>query len=142
MARKPGRMVGILITILSAIFINSSASRSIPSVSVEITSADTGPGTTLQISARISRYGFVSLAASDGLVVTPSSTPIAAASLISVTDAVSIKNFISLYFSFVYPTATKYSPCAGALNTTRSGRLPCKVLLKSSNVKFSTLLSC
>src|SRR5262245_50952353 len=70
-------------------------SFSMPSNSVAATSALTGPGTSAQISAMISRKSRRALATSEGLVVTPSSSPVAAKSLISPTSAVSTKNFTS-----------------------------------------------
>ena len=44
----------------------------------------------------ISLKSRLALATSDGLVVTPSSRPVAASSLISATSAVSTKNFIGV----------------------------------------------
>ena len=58
------------------------------------TSAETGPGTKSQISSKTSRNLRPVRATSDGLVVTPSTRPMAVASLISLTSAVSMKNFI------------------------------------------------
>ena len=65
-----------------------------PSNSVAATSALTGPGTTAQISASTSWNFFPVLAISEGLVVTPSSSPLAASDLISAVSAVSTKNFM------------------------------------------------
>ena len=65
-----------------------------PSNSVAATSALTGPGTTAQISASTSWNFFPVLAISEGLVVTPSSRPLAASDLISAVSAVSTKNFM------------------------------------------------
>src|SRR3546814_14193591 len=63
--------------------------------SVAVNSAETGPGTTSQISAITSAIGRPDLAISDGLVVTPSTIPVLARSRISATSAVSMKNFIA-----------------------------------------------
>src|ERR1035437_59047 len=60
------------------------------------TSALTGPGTRPQISATTSRILRPDLAISEGLVVTPSSRPLAASDLISAVSAVSTKNFMRL----------------------------------------------
>ena len=54
----------------------------------------TGPGTMAQISWITSSMGRPDFMISEGLVVTPSSRPEAARSLISATSAVSTKNFI------------------------------------------------
>src|SRR3954453_10554993 len=67
-----------------------------PSRSVAVTSTLTGPFTVPQISRIPSLNGRPSFATSDGFVVTPSSTPIAWPSLISLIFAVSRKNFIRL----------------------------------------------
>src|SRR4029077_4445884 len=67
-----------------------------PSRSVAVTSTLTGPFTVLQISRIPSLNGRPSLATSDGFVVTPSRTPIAWPSRISLMFAVSRKNFIGL----------------------------------------------
>ena len=62
--------------------------------SVATVSALTGPGTMAQISWITSSIGRPAFMISEGLVVTPSSRPEAARSLISATSAVSTKNFI------------------------------------------------
>src|SRR5262245_42846630 len=63
--------------------------------SVATVSALTGPGTMAQISLITSSIGRPDFMIREGLVVTPSSRPDAARSLISATSAVSTKNFIS-----------------------------------------------
>ena len=93
-ALSPSGMSGILTTMLGRSEASSRASRIIPSYSVAVTSADTGPLTTSQISNRTSLNLRPVLATSDGLVVTPSTRPMAAASLISFMSAVSMKNFM------------------------------------------------
>ena len=70
-----------------------------------VTSAETGPFTMSQISSSTSRNLRPLLATSDGLVVTPSTRPIAVASLISFTSAVSMKNFMWPPLA-PYPTTT------------------------------------
>ena len=62
---------------------STAASRMMSSYSVAATSALTGPGTTSQISAMTSSMLRPDLAISDGLVVTPSSSPLAASDRIS-----------------------------------------------------------
>jgi DNA-binding IclR family transcriptional regulator len=57
--------------------------------------------TAAQISAMISLKSRFAFATSDGLVVTPSRSPVAASSLISATSAVSTKNFMGLSPQFV-----------------------------------------
>src|ERR1043165_5577052 len=89
-ARRPSTVLGSFTTMLDAILAFSRPSFSITAYSVEITSAETGPRTTSQISARRLAYGTFSLAISEGLVVTPSSTPISWACLISSRLAVSM----------------------------------------------------
>jgi hypothetical protein len=61
---------------------------------VAATSALTGPGTTAQISAMMSVNFLPVFATRDGLVVTPSSSPLEASDLISAVSAVSTKNFM------------------------------------------------
>src|SRR5215475_11658646 len=72
-----------------------------PSYSVAVTSADTGPETTSQISSSTSLNRLPVLATSDGFVVTPSMMPWAAHSLISLISAVSMKNFMGAVSSSV-----------------------------------------
>ena len=64
------------------------------SASVAVTSALTGPGTMSQMFRITSKKSPPDLAMSEGLVVTPSSRPVAARSSISVMSAVSTKNFM------------------------------------------------
>src|SRR3984957_11201962 len=93
-ARSPSGVSGTLIVTFFAISRRIAASRIMPSYSVAATSALTGPGTVAQIS-RIMSVNFLSVFATrDGLVVTPSSNPLAASDLISAGWAVSTKNFI------------------------------------------------
>src|SRR5947207_2410746 len=93
-AFSPSLVSGHLTTALVAICASSSPSLTMPSKSTATTSRLTSPGTTEQISSTSGRNGFFSLAMSDGLVVTPSTTPMATPSLISATFAVSRKIFI------------------------------------------------
>ena len=71
----------------SAILRRISASRIIPSWSSAMTSALTGPWTMWQISATTSLKSRPALCTSEGFVVTPSSKPVAASSVISASDA-------------------------------------------------------
>src|SRR5262245_42749927 len=93
-ALRPSFVSGHLTTTLGATWASSSPSFTIPSKSVATTSRLTSPGTIEQISSTSGRKGRFSLAASDGLVVTPSTTPSAIPSRISFTLAVSRKTFI------------------------------------------------
>ena len=65
-----------------------------PSWSVAVTSAETGPGVRAQISAITSAIRRPDLATRLGLVVTPSTSPASARERISETSAVSTKNFM------------------------------------------------
>src|SRR3954470_499674 len=94
-AFMPSASIGILTTMLLRSAAYSRASRIISSHVVPTTSADTGPFTMSQISSRTSLNLRPVLATSDGLVVTPSTSPMAAASRISLTSAVSMKNFMA-----------------------------------------------
>jgi hypothetical protein len=94
-AFRPSAISGILTTMLGRSAASSRASFIISSQVVETTSAETGPLTTSQISSSTSRNLRPVLATSDGFVVTPSTRPMAAASLISRTSAVSMKNCTS-----------------------------------------------
>src|SRR4029453_17857559 len=85
---------GTFTTTLGATWASSSPSFTMASKSVATTSRLTSPGTIEQISSTSGRNGRFSLAASDGLVVTPSTTPSAMPSRISFTFAVSRKIFI------------------------------------------------
>ena len=78
----------------SAIFANSKPSAIIASTSVAVTSALTGPDTRVQISFTVSMKSPPALRTSEGFVVTPSSSPVAARSRMSSRSAVSAKNFI------------------------------------------------
>ena len=79
---------------LSAMAASLRPSAIILSASVAVTSAETGPGTTLQISAIVSSIGRPAFMMREGLVVTPSSKPVSANALISSMSAVSAKNFM------------------------------------------------
>src|SRR5262245_11150236 len=96
-ALRPSQVSGTFTVTFLAILARARPSRSIPARSVAATSALTGPATAAQISAMISRKSRLALATSDGLVVTPSTRPVAANSLISATSAVSTKNFIAAF---------------------------------------------
>src|SRR3972149_2133154 len=102
-AFSPSLINGTFTTMFLWIFARSRPSFMIPSKSVERTSALMGPSTMAQISSRSFRKSFPSFATRLGLVVTPSRTPICAASLISPMLAVSIKNFIGtiLHLQFI-----------------------------------------
>src|SRR5690606_16260119 len=94
---SPSSVSGTLITMLSANFASSRPSAYIRSLSTATTSALMGPGTSSQISFRMSR-GLAPLPAafdrSDGFVVMPSIRPASIARRISLTSALSRKNFI------------------------------------------------
>src|SRR5215470_16051164 len=94
-ALRPSLVSGHFTTALGATCDSSSPSFTMPSKSVATTSRLTSPGTTEQISSTSGRKGRFSLAISDGLVVTPSTTPSATPSLISLRFAVSRKIFIA-----------------------------------------------
>jgi len=94
-ARSPSGVSGTFTAMFLAMPRNTRPSAIIPSNSVDATSALTGPGTVAQISASTSWNFFPVLAINDGLVVTPSSSPLAASDLISAVSAVSTKNFMS-----------------------------------------------
>src|SRR5438128_12612079 len=94
-ALRPSLVSGHFTTALGAICDSSSPSFTMPSKSTATTSRLTSPGTIEQISSTSGRNGRFSLAISDGLVVTPSTTPMATPSLISATFAVSRKIFIA-----------------------------------------------
>src|SRR4029450_3464100 len=93
-ALSPSAVIGTFTTTLGATWASSSPSFTMPSKSVATTSRLTSPGTIEQISSTSGRNGRFSLAASDGLVVTPSTTPSALPSRLSFTFAVSRKIFI------------------------------------------------
>ena len=96
-ATMPASSIGILTTMLSAIWASCLPSRTIPSVSTATTSAETGPSTSEQISFSTSRGSRspACLARSEGLVVIPSIKPAWAAQLMSLRLAVSRKNFMA-----------------------------------------------
>src|SRR5579863_9879486 len=94
-ARTPSGIVGILSMTLGCHVAISRASRRMPAVSVDTTSALTTPSfRILAISRMCSRKGRFSLATSVGLVVTPSITPSDIPCRISSRFAVSRKNFM------------------------------------------------
>src|SRR3989441_929532 len=94
-ALRPSFVSGHFTTAFGATWASSSPSFTMPSKSVATTSRLTSPGTIAQISSTSGRNGRFSLAISDGLVVTPSTTPSATPSLISPRFAVSRKIFIA-----------------------------------------------
>ena len=91
---RPSGVSGTFTATFLASLASLRPSASIVLWSVATVSALTGPGTMAQISLITSRIGRPDLAISEGLVVTPSSRPVAARSLISAMSAVSTKNFI------------------------------------------------
>src|SRR5579875_1255462 len=93
-AFNPALVVGTFTTTHECNFASSLPCLHISSVSVEVTSALTGPCTMSQISTIRFSKGAPSLAISEGLVVTPSSSPMLAASRISFRLAVSRKIFM------------------------------------------------
>jgi hypothetical protein len=92
-ALRPSAISGIFTTMFGRSDDSSRASFIMTSYVVPMTSADTGPLTTSQISSNTSRNFLPVFATSDGLVVTPSTSPMEAASLTSRMSAVSMKNF-------------------------------------------------
>ena len=76
-ACTPALPNGTLMTTCGSIVARSRPSRIMPSTSVAMTSALTGPLTIWQIRFVISRGSPLSFAMSDGLVVTPSMIPMA-----------------------------------------------------------------
>src|ERR1041384_5805400 len=99
-ALRPSRVSGHLTTTFGAIFAYSSPSRTMPSLSWLVTSAETGPWTISQIAAMcFLKSTSPSFAISDGFVVTPSASPSDAPSRISFKFAVSRKNFIARLLS-------------------------------------------
>src|SRR5229473_313794 len=107
---RPSCVSGTLTVTLRAIFASLRPSASIVGKSSAATSALTGPGTIAQISRTTSRKLRPVLATSEGLVVTPSTSPVAVRSAISARSAVSMKNFIRAALALV-------SPAAGCLET-------------------------
>src|SRR3989475_4122060 len=94
-ALRPCFVSGHFTTAFRATWASSSPSFTMPSKAVATTSRLTSPGTIAQISSTSGRNGRFSLAISEGLVVTPSTTPSATPSLISPRFAVSRKIFIA-----------------------------------------------
>ena len=94
-ALSPSQVSGTFTATFRAILASFRPSAIIASTSVAATSALTGPGTISQISAMICRKLRPDFAISDGLVVTPSTMPVAASSAISLVSAVSMKNFMT-----------------------------------------------
>src|SRR3546814_10487809 len=96
---RPSIVRGTLIATLSAIFRRIAASFIIVSWSSATTSADTGPSTMPQLSSTTSTNLRPDLWLKVGLVVTPSSNPVAAGSVMSLISAVSTKNFMARPFN-------------------------------------------
>src|SRR5215475_3771488 len=95
-ALSPSLVSGHFTTTLGATWASSLPSFTMPSKSVATTSRLTSPGTIEQISSTSGRNGRFSLAISEGLVVHPSTSPMATPSRSSLTLAVSRKIFIAL----------------------------------------------
>src|SRR5438132_1933922 len=93
-ALMPSRVMGSLTTTFLCHLAYSCPSLHMVPASVATTSTLTGPFTASQMERIVSLKGLPSLATREGLVVTPSRMPRAAASRISFTLAVSTKNFI------------------------------------------------
>src|SRR5882724_4450890 len=93
-ALSPSLVSGHLTTTLGATWTSSLPSFTMPSKSVATTSRLTSPGATRQISSTSGRNGRFSLAISEGLVVQPSTRPIATPSFSSATFALSRKIFM------------------------------------------------
>ena len=93
-ALSPSQVSGTLTATLGAMAASVRPSESMVSASVAVTSALTGPGTMSQMFRITSMKSPPDLAMSEGLVVTPSSRPVAARSSISAVSAVSTKNFM------------------------------------------------
>ncbi len=91
---SPSGIIGHLTTTFLWMRASRTPSSTMPGASVLTTSALTGPSTRAQISCSTVSKSRPVFATSDGLVVTPSSTPQLAASRISPTSAVSMKSFI------------------------------------------------
>src|SRR6266446_2609641 len=95
-ALSPSLVRGHLTTAFGATWASSLPSLTMPSKSVATTSRLTSPGATMeQISSTSGRKGRFSLAMSEGLVVQPSTRPMATPSRSSFTFAVSRKIFMS-----------------------------------------------
>jgi len=91
---SPSGVSGTLTATLRASFASARPSASMVGWSVAVTSALTGPGTMAQMSRTTSRKLRPVFATKLGLVVTPSTSPVAARSRISAMSAVSTKNFM------------------------------------------------
>ena len=98
---SPSRVSGTLTVTFLASRARRRPSASMVGWSRAVTSALTGPGTTAQISWMTSKNFLPVLAMSEGLVVTPSSNPVAASSRISPKSAVSTKNFMASPLLFI-----------------------------------------
>jgi hypothetical protein len=94
-ALRPSHVSGTLTAMLGAISARWRPSPIMPSASSAVTSALTGPSTRLQISLTTSLKSRPDLAMREGLVVTPSMSPIETSSRMSSMSAVSAKNFMS-----------------------------------------------
>src|SRR5512134_2400103 len=98
-ALSPSTVIGTLMTMFFGLILASSCpSRIIPGASRAMTSAEIGPSTMAVISVITSRKSRPLLAISEGLVVTPSTSPSSQAARISAISAVSIKNFMMAAF--------------------------------------------
>ena len=95
-AFSPSSVSGTLMQTLSAILARTLASAIMSLYSVATTSAETGPLTISQICLVTSAILPPDLRISDGLVVTPSSSPRSFSSRISLISAVSTKNFMGV----------------------------------------------
>ena len=93
-ALRPSHVSGTLTATFGAISASARPSESMVSASVAVTSALTGPDTMSQMLRITSKKSPPDLAISEGLVVTPSSSPVAERSSISAMSAVSTKNFM------------------------------------------------
>src|SRR5512147_341866 len=113
-ALRPSFVIGSFTTMFLWIFASSVPSATILSASRLTASALIGPSTMEQISAITCLKSRPSRATSDGLVVTPSTIPRLAASRISLTFAVSMKNFM-VSLSYTYPMLRQSPPPAGRL---------------------------
>src|SRR5690554_834832 len=106
-ALRPSAISGTFTTILGWIAASSRPSASISSSVVACTSALMGPSTMAAISAITSFRGRPVFATREGFVVTPSITPIAAASRISFRSAVSMKIFMRVFLPSPGPNESR-----------------------------------
>ena len=88
-ARSPSQVSGTLTTTFGAMPASARPCSTMPSHAVSVTSADTGPGTSRVISVMTSLMLRPVRATREGLVVTPSTSPVAASSAIWPVSAVS-----------------------------------------------------